>query len=112
MLAAVAAFAAVLGMFRLYAKRAGMFESGDNPSFWWIDVAVTAFVVGSLLLVEHRRDFRPIINAVVWAIVGLIIGAMSNPQQPIESAISGSVIGGLIGWVVSHLGFRRQFPKR
>jgi uncharacterized membrane protein YeaQ/YmgE (transglycosylase-associated protein family) len=107
----VAFFAAVLGMFRLYAERAGMFESDGNPSLWWIDVAVTAFAVGSLLLVEHRRDLRPIINAIIWAIVGSIVGSMFNPQQPLESAISGCVIGGLIGWVVSHLCSRRQFPQ-
>jgi hypothetical protein len=54
-----------------------MFESGGNLSFWWIDVAATAFAMGSLLLVVHRRDFRPIIiNAIVWAIMGSVIGAM------------------------------------
>ncbi len=112
LLLAVAIFAAMLGMFKLHAKRAGMFESGGNSSLWWIDVAVTAFAASSLLLVEHRRDFIPVINAIVWSIVGFIVGWMFYPQQPLDSAISGGVICGLIGWVVSHLCPRRQVPQR
>ena len=104
MLLAVAVAAATLGMLVLYAKRCGMFDSTDALA-WWAVAIVTAFGVGGLVLVLHRRDFGRIVAAIVWVILGWVVGSMLSPDYPPRFAILGGVVGGigfiLVSWLDS-----------
>lgn len=106
MLLAVAAFAATLGLFVVYAKRFGMFRLDSDPTSWWVAIIVAAFGAASLVLVVHRRDLGRIGIAIAWIIVGLIVGAMFSNHDPPELAIPGGAVVGLIGCILS-----RWFPR-
>jgi hypothetical protein len=121
MLLAVAMFAVTLGILTLYARRAGMFRSDSDPTFWWVAVTAMAFAVSGTLLVGHRRDLGRIVNTSVWTIAGFIAAAMLNDHQWLDHAIfvlvgripglvGGCVLGGLIGGCVGCIFFRGLRP--
>lgn len=96
-------FAAILGMFVLYAKTRGMFDSTSDPTAWWIAIIAAALGTGGMVLAGHRRDLGRILNASVWIVMGMIVGSMLSPDYPPMLAIPGGVVGGIICVLVSWL---------
>ncbi len=119
MLLAIALFAATLGLFTLYARRAGMFRPDIDPTWWWLSVTATAFGMSGMLLVGRRRDLVCVGNAIVSTIAGLSVAALLSASFGERLAwlifiicggrfgwLTFTVLGGLLGWFIGCLLFR------